>query len=216
LLSLQTTKANGEGERSRLEVHLVRLAEQENVVKRVLVVLVCAVIVETDHRAASAQNPTNSPPPTFTAAAPASETMQIDGSRNPELIPEWSAWGYAFRVIANGPGTLPKAVHEVVSKDETALVVKEAQALQKIDRGCQERVLALHPLLGKESYQTLDAKLRTITLVCLWATLHARDRVLDGLNPAGATALAMYVESTKAGTSLSIRKKDLARFLEPQ
>ena len=30
------------------------------------------------------------------------EYIEIDGSRNPELGPQWSTWGFAFRVITGG------------------------------------------------------------------------------------------------------------------
>jgi hypothetical protein len=144
------------------------------------------------------------------------EMIEIDGSRSPELIPEWSAWNFAFRVIATGSRQLPSSVHLVVSKEEAALLFKEADRLQKLDRDCQHRVVKLHSLLGKEKDDVLDARLRDTTLECRWATLHARDRVLEQLEPEGAAALAGFVTSTKAATSLTIRKQDLARFLEPQ
>ena len=144
------------------------------------------------------------------------ETIEIDGSKNPELIPEWSAWGFAFRVIATGSRQLPSSVHAVVSTEEATLLLKQADRLQKFDRECQHRVVKLHSLLGKEKDDALDARLRDITLECRWATLNARDRVLEQLKPEGAAALAAFVTSTKAATSLTIRKQDLARFLEPQ
>ena len=144
------------------------------------------------------------------------EMLEIDGARNPELIPQWSVWGYVFRVIAGGPGELPSSVYPVVSKQETALVIKEAEAMQKIDAGCQARAVKAAALLGAESMASVDAKIRAISLDCRWETLHARDRVLAALNPAGATALAAFAESTKSGTSISVPKKDLARYLEPE
>lgn len=144
------------------------------------------------------------------------EMIEIDGSKNPELIPEWSAWGFAFRVIATGSRQLPSSVHADVSKEEAALLLKEADRLQKFDRECQARVVKLHALVGKEKGDVLDARLRDITIECRWGTLHARDRVLEQLNPDGAAALTAFVSSTKVATSLTIRKQDLARFLEPQ
>ena len=144
------------------------------------------------------------------------ETIEIDGGKNPELIPEWSAWGFAFRVIATGSRQLPSSVHAVVSTEEATMLLKQADRLQKFDRECQNRVVKLHSLLGKEKDAALDARLRDITLECRWATLHARDRVLEGLTPEGRAALIAFVASTKVGTSLTIRKQDLARFLEPQ
>jgi hypothetical protein len=144
------------------------------------------------------------------------EMIEIDGSRSPELIPEWSAWSFAFRVIATGSRQLPSSVHLVVSKEEAAFLLNQADRLQKQDRDCQHRVVKLHSLLGREKDDVLDTRLREITLECRWATLHARDRVLEQLEPEGAAALAAFVTSTKAATSLTIRKQDLARFLEPQ
>ncbi len=148
------------------------------------------------------------------SAAP--ELVQVDGAKNPELIPQWSAWGYAFRLIAGGRRELPTLVHEALSGDERAMVLNEADAVQRIDKACQEQVSQLHPLVGKEQPAVLDAKLREITVTCRRKALDARDRVLSAINPQGAIALIMFVESTKSGTSLSIPKRDLARFLEPE
>lgn len=145
-----------------------------------------------------------------------SEMLSIDGARNPELVPQWSAWGFAFRVIAGGPRELPSSVLRVVSSEEAAMVLEEAEAIQIVDKGCEERVAKLRPLVGKEKYQVLDARLRAITLECRRKTLEARDRVLLALNPAGAAALSAFVEATKSGTTLTIRRRDLARFLEPE
>ncbi|MGH9311068.1 MAG: hypothetical protein ACRD1U_16950 [Vicinamibacterales bacterium] len=144
------------------------------------------------------------------------EMMFIDGAKNPELIPQWSAWGYAFRVISGGPRELPSIVHKVVSADERAMIIKEADAVQKIDKACTELLLKQHTVIGRGNLEALDAKLREITVACRQKTLDARNRILAALNPDGATALIMFVESTKEGTSLTIRKRDLPRFLEPE
>ncbi|MGH9370884.1 MAG: hypothetical protein ACRD15_05075 [Vicinamibacterales bacterium] len=170
--------------------------------------IVVFVIVALGSRAALAQDPRgNSKLP---------EIVHIDGAKNPELIPQWSAWGYTFRVIAGGPRELPSLVYKVVSRDEAAMVLKEADAVQKIDKACEARIWKLHPLVGKEKPDVLDARLREITVECRLETLHARDRILRALNPEGAAALIMFVESTKSGTSISLPKAELARFLEPE
>jgi hypothetical protein len=104
----------------------------------------------------------------------------------------------------------------VASAEETALILKEADQVQKIDQDCQSRIVKLSASLGREKNETLDAKVRELTLECRWATLHARDRVLERLRPEVTLALTAFVASTKVGTSLSLPKKDLARFLEPQ
>jgi hypothetical protein len=121
-----------------------------------------------------------------------------------------------FRIIANGPGALPREVHTLVTKEQTALVLKEAKAVQTIDRACIERAAKFNALLGTERHASLDAKLRALTVECRSATLKARDRVLAALSPEAAAALRQSVEDTKAGTSTTIAKKDLARWLEPE
>jgi hypothetical protein len=151
------------------------------------------------------------------ASAPSRpEILQIDGSKNPELIPQWSVWGYVFRVFAGGPRQLPTSVLRLVSKAEESLVMKEADAVQKIDADCQSRLTKVVALLGVESIDAVDARVREITVACRRETLHARDRILASLSPEAAAALMAFDESTKAGTSTSLPRKDLARFLEPE
>jgi hypothetical protein len=174
---------------------------------RTLVVIVAAALVVSEGLQAQTQKPPVTSP---------QEMLQIDGTRNPELIPEWSAWGFAFRVFATGSRQLPTAIYSVVSAEETALILKEADQVQKVDQDCQGRIVKLNALLGKEKNEVLDTRLRELTLECRWATLHARDRLLEVLAPEAGSALRAFVASTKTGTSLSIPKKDLARFLEPQ
>jgi hypothetical protein len=155
------------------------------------------------------------PPGSLPPHAPP-EMIEIDGSRNPELIPQWSAWEFAFRVIAGGSKELPTIVLQVVSTDEGAMIVREAEMATKLSAGCETRMGKLRVLIGKEKASVLDARAREVTLDCRRHTLEVRNRVLEHLNPEAQTALRAFVESTKAGTSLTLRKKFLARFLEPE
>jgi hypothetical protein len=177
---------------------------------RRLIVIVGVLVVSATPRAQSralANSQSAQPPP---------ETIEIDGSRNPELIPQWSAWEFAFRVMADGPKELPTIVHLVVSADEGALILREAGMIAKRAAACEARMSKLRVLIGKEKASVLDAQAREITLDCRRQTLDVRDRLLDRLNPEAQTALRAFVESTKAGTSLTLTKKQLARFLEPE
>ena len=171
-------------------------------------VLIGLAIVSTGVGAA-AQTP---PSP----ASPPPEIIHVDGARSPELIPQWSVWGYVFRIISGGPRQLPSTVFRLVSKEEEALVMKEADAVQKVDAACLTRATRAVGLLGQESMAVVDGKLRQISVECRWETLRARDRVLSAINPAAAAALSAFAESTKAGTTISLPKKDLARYLEPE
>jgi hypothetical protein len=170
-------------------------------------IVVCASLVQPT---ASAQSP-----PKFSSPA-SSEIIEIDGAKNPELIPQWAAWEFAFRVIAGGPRALPSTVHHLVSKEEAAFVIREAVESQKRDAACQERMLKLRPLVGTEKAAEINRRHAEIQIDCRWQTLHARDRVLERLNPEGRSALNAFVESTKAGTRVTIAKRELAHYQQPQ
>ncbi len=144
------------------------------------------------------------------------EMIEIDGSKNPELIPQWSAWEFAFRVFAGGLKDLPTIVLQVVSPEEGAMIVREAEMATQLSMGCEARMARLRVLIGKEKAAVLAARAREVTLDCRRHTLDVRNRVMERLNPEAQTALRAYVESTKAGTSLTLRKTFLARFLEPE
>ena len=145
------------------------------------------------------------------------EIIVIDGGRNPELIPQWHAWGYVFRVIAGGPRELPTSVLLVVSKDEEKLVKAEADVVQKSDAACAERSIKAYGLLKQgESVTSVDAKMHAITVECRWKTLQARDRILEGLNPEARVALIKFVEDCKQGMTIKVPKNGFARYLEPQ
>jgi hypothetical protein len=144
------------------------------------------------------------------------DVIEIDGAKNPELIPQWSAWGYAFRIFSGGPRELPTSVLTHVTPVEATLIMTEADGVQKVDATCQARQLKVVTERGAKKIEDLAKEVRALNLECRWETLHARDRLLAGLSPEGQVALTAFVESTKAGTTVSVPRKDLARFREPE
>ena len=154
-------------------------------------------------------------PPKLSSPA-TSEMVEIDGAKNPEMIPQWSAWEFAFRVFAGGSKVLPSPLREAVSKEESAVIVGEAVENQKREAACKERLLALRPLLQTADNAEINRRHAEIQIDCRWQTLHARDRLLERLKPEGRTALIEFVESTKAGTRVTIAKHELAHYQQPQ
>jgi hypothetical protein len=148
--------------------------------------------------------------------SPAEEIVVIDGSKNPELIPQWAAWEFVFRVMGGGPKELPTTVYRVVSGEERALILAEAQASLRRDKACQERVQKLWPLVGIEKDSVINAKQEKIQLDCRWETLHARDRLLQRLRTEGQMELIRFVEDMKGGSRVTIPKRELAHYLQPQ
>ena len=86
------------------------------------------------------------------------DILQIDDSKNPALVPRWSVRGFVFRVIAGGARQLPSSVLPGASKDEEALVLKEADGIQKIDADCQARLTKVVALIGVESTDVVGSR----------------------------------------------------------
>ena len=156
----------------------------------------------------------NTPAPMAAPPQKPTDVMHIDGKKNPELIPEWSVWEDALRIIAGGSRQLPSLVLEHTTKAEEALILREADQQPKRDAECKTRLLALKPDGDKDT--TLVQRSQAIRLQCRWGALHARDRILAAISPAVRTALMEFVESVRAATTVDILKRDLAFFLQPQ
>lgn len=143
--------------------------------------------------------------------------IEIDGSKNPEMIPQWVVWQYAFRVIDGGPRELPTNVYRVASAQERELILAEAAVDVRRDKACIQRIeREIRPLLGKEKVDIIKARQQEIHVECRWQTLHARDRLLERLRPEVQTELIRFVEDTKAGRRLSMPVEELPYYRQPQ
>jgi hypothetical protein len=154
-------------------------------------------------------------PPIQFSNPPPSEWVHIDGSKNPELIPEWSVWRSALRTI-HIVGQLPTVVATQVSKEEEAIVLTAARENARNITACEERGLKLKPLLETETAAVINRKTQELNLECRSETLRLRDRLLESLRPEGQVALRHWVESIKAGIHVSVPKAELEFYLKPK
>lgn len=152
--------------------------------------------------------------PRFSNPAP-SEWVHIDGSRNPELIPQWSIWQRGLQILARGRA-LTTVILERFTREDIEILKHESAEELKRDGVCQQRVLKLAPLLASEPARVLDGKTKAIQLECRQDTLEARDRLLARLAPDAQIALTEWIEALKAGTRVSVPKQELAHYLKPQ
>jgi hypothetical protein len=219
----KTCAARQRGVIAAEDAHRTAAVPARNAMARTVVpIAVCAtaILVSVPARSAGArplQRPSQEPSPKIVFSnPPPSEMVKIDGSKNPELIPQWSVWGFAFRVIAGGTKAIPTAVLVHLSKEEAELLRKEADVDGRNDADCRERVIRLVPLLQTEDAKTINEKTREINLDCRWRTLGSRDRVLAALTAEGQAALIDWVESNKAGMQVSVPKRELSFFRQPQ
>jgi hypothetical protein len=155
------------------------------------------------------------PPPFVFDIPPMSERVEIDGKKNPEMIPQWDVWHAAFDIMARR-SDLPTEVHKELSKDEIALVLDAARENARNFVACQERVLQLLPTLKTDEARFINERTQAINLEFRWQVLRLRDRVLAALAPVGGGALSQYVESLKQGMRVFVPKRELAFYRQPQ
>jgi hypothetical protein len=161
-----------------------------------------------------AQDP-KKPPQVAYEVVPVSERLEIDGRKNPELIPQWDVWHAAFEIMSRAPD-LPTEVLKTLSTEEAASIRDAARENARNFQVAQERVLRLFPTLQTDEAKLVTERTQAINLEFRWQVLGLRDRVLAGLNPSGRVALSGYVESLKAGMRVFVAKKELAYYRQPQ
>lgn len=152
---------------------------------------------------------------------PVEDIVTIDGTKNPELIPEWSAWALAFRFISSageamGDEGVPTGLYRVLTKVQRTGLQNEVYAAVKGQKDCEARVIKLQDQIGTEKFEVLLAKTHDISMECRRATLQVRNRLLSDLPPDGQVALRQFVESQKIGTVITVRRSDLAAFRLPE
>jgi hypothetical protein len=143
--------------------------------------------------------------------------VEIDGSKNPQDIPEWLAWETAFRMLAlarrKGSVAVPASLG--LAAAEAEMVFKEADGQVARDAACQKRVERLKSL-GIDKVKEINAKTKTIQLDCRWGTLRARDRLLESLSPEGQTALTTWVNNARTGIRIRVPKAEWEQYRLPQ
>ncbi len=144
-----------------------------------------------------------------------SERVEIDGRKNPEMIPQWDVWHAAFELMV-AKSDLPTELWKALSKEEVALVLDAAKENGRNFLACQERVLKLMPTLKTEEARFINERTQAINLEFRWQVIHLRDRVLAAVALPGQAALSQYVESLKEGMRVYVPKKELAFYRQPQ
>jgi hypothetical protein len=189
-------------------VSTVRVNREER--KRTMQLLLPVLLVLLGASQGSAQKPRvefSVPPP--------SEWVHIDGSKNPELIPEWSAWDSAFRIVVTA-GNLPTAVLQMLTKEEAAAIKAAANQHGKATADCEARGLKLMQFLGRETARVINEKTQELNLDCRRQTLSLRDRSMERLRPDARVALTQWVEELKKGMRASVPKAELDFYLQPK
>jgi hypothetical protein len=147
------------------------------------------------------------------SVAPPPERIEIDGSKNPELVPEWYVWETFFRQL-HKTGTVPSALN--LTTTETRVLQMEVEHYSKSNQACQKQIEELRPLVGVAPNSEVNEKQRAIQLECRHRTLEIRERLLGTVRPETSIAVVSWVENLKSGIEISVPKRELAHFRQPR
>jgi hypothetical protein len=151
------------------------------------------------------------------------ERITIDGAKNPEMVPQWAAWRFAFTQIREAKD-IPSSVIGLISKAEAELILKDADTDQVFYKDGEARALKLQRQLFDEPVRAkqlalapvLQAKADEIEMEYRRHTLDLRDHLLGILRPEGRAALIAFVESGKSGHRVTLLKSRLAAYRRPE
>lgn len=148
-----------------------------------------------------------------------SDVITIDGAKNPEMIPNWAAWLEAFRLMA-GPAApiepIPTVIYLATSKDQRALIRKEALNVVAQERELGQQALKLQDGLTAENMMERSEQADALELKRRRAALEARDRLLGVLPVDGQNALREFAEHMRKGYKVTLIRSKLAQFLSPE
>jgi hypothetical protein len=162
--------------------------------------------------------------PPATPAASADEMFTLDGKKNPELVPQWALWRVAFMMIRQAQD-IPSDVIFVTSKEEHAVISKDAEADAAFYKDCASRAAKLREPFAASSSdpaqmasiaRQMQPKFDEIEMECRQHTLDVRNHALAALRPTGQNALTVWVESLKPGFKAVMRKADLPSYRLPE
>ena len=152
-----------------------------------------------------------------------SDLITIDGSKNPEQVPQWAAWHFAFAQI-RGVNDIPSDVLGVIVPAERRAILDAAQKDGRFYAEGEKRVKAIQasviaePDRAKqmELLRSLQPKVDELELEARRHTLELRDHLLSILRPAGRAALIAWVEASKAGHRITMPRSRLAAYRKPE
>ena len=155
------------------------------------------------------------------------EKIEIDGSKNPGMIPQWLIWQNTFDVVnhlaePNPDDPLPPHERMGVPKKDWDVLLAEAR--HQAEQAAQVRK-KLEPIIQKLKAQkkTLHeifeaTEPNEIELEGRWVYLAGEDRVMALLSPEGAIGLQKWIDRAivRGLTMRPMDRSDYERFRKPR
>ena len=147
-----------------------------------------------------------------------SDVVIIDGAKNPADVPNWAAWLEGFRLMA-GPAApeepIPSVIYVITTKEQHALIRKEALFVMAEERRLGELALKLQDGLTSDNFKQRSAKADALEMQRRRAALDARDRLLAAI-PQAQFAFLQFADEMRKGYKARVVKAQLAQFMAPE
>ena len=148
----------------------------------------------------------------------ASQAVVIDGSKNPELFPEWYVWERTFEWLPT-TATAPRefADEAQLSTANYAVLAREVkvyhESKQRLERELKERTSAL-TAQGKTADQ-IDAAQRALEMEHRYRILDARARVYRDLPAPALQNFRAWINQRLRSVSVHLRGRTAEQFRLP-
>jgi hypothetical protein len=153
------------------------------------------------------------------------DTITIDGSKDPQKLPNWVVWEHGFTVLGLVAGKDSGFNHDlraVMTPDEFALLEREAKAQKDREAEAARAIEVLRPewdhadQTDPKVIAYVERRTREINLNYRRAILDARDRVLAGLGVVAQSALMTWMNDERASIHAMVSKRGFADWRAPE
>jgi hypothetical protein len=154
------------------------------------------------------------------AQAKRPDLIEIDGKKNPELIPEYAVWRYSFQVLAQAVESGSEVILGTLdlSKDDLDVLLAEVAKQKERDDSCAAKqyrtIEALRESKAKQS--AINERIIEVVIGCRFEVLEASDRVMLKLTDRGRFVLSRWVAERKSALRVFVMKDEMAYFNKPR
>lgn len=164
--------------------------------------------------------------PVTSAPPQRDQTIEIDGKKNPEMIPDHVLWKHVFRFFASNSG-MPSDLRHTLETRDLPMPAADYELLRDYaDKHAATEAALTEPVrrLQEQFTQTTNTRsrseirdqLRTLELEQRFKTLQLADALLLALSDQGRIRLLEWTQDFKTDISISVPRSDLEFFRRPR
>lgn len=152
----------------------------------------------------------------LTDQAGGSRRLTIDGSKNPELFPEWFFWQTGLEALQVPPmPQMPRHKQIGVSEADLKILLRESAAFKDYERILTRELRASRAALKGKDEDTQQDAFREINLQYRHRILESRARVYAETSADGLKAFRKWVMDRLHGTTIYLSGRTLEYFHLP-